>query len=1103
MECPKCHTKLNDNQAVCPKCHKVLFLECPNCHSLSETPVCEKCGYTIVVKCSKCGKINPVTKEKCSKCGFPVNTSLAYQECETDDFASIAVKFGSLKNIRRLLKSQELFSKFYFKIKNLLFAQLKSIDCKLITYGDIFVINMNKELSFATSSEKAVRLAIKLINTFAELNNNIIEQLGCPLNLTLTIVKKSSEKLQEYTVSENNVKLLNVKKNNKIYLKGLQIVLDQDVCDSVSKTYKTDSLYSIEDNGKSIMFYEVILDDYVLPPTKDDDPAPASVLPQEIKKKQKQEEDNKDLYSFKVFDINAKCKFERIHAHSVYDKLQTLDLENNGRIIALRGEESLKPDIAELTKLFEAKGYNVLTVTCSESLNFKPWGVFDTILREYWKLSFHNKFNHNFAPNNYRELFNFIMGKPVKAMTPEDARFAYMELFGDFIKSLKKTVIIIDGFEYLDDSSIQTLEIYFDKFKNIKTNFVFLTSDAVAVHSKIKGLLRTPCYTEFSIKKSSSDALLGTLKSDATDFIHSFYYEKIKENFEGSPLYFTNAIKYLEETGVLLDFDNKLIIKGKKSVIIPFGIKALYKARIKHLSKDMDLSLILAYLALLNERLDFQTLTALEIKDIEKKAPILEQAGLVRITDGTIHLNNYNTVSEVILASLKKEAMDFLCKNILTKLGKGLNDTNSALIMGKLSCFKEEYLLLWRNSQFAMNTGDYDAYLKNCLGFLSLVEHINENISQEEIENNKKEVYDNILMCLYSYSPAKIYYIENLLLADAIKEGDDERIVKLSNLMLQGALLSSNYTDALALLHNILSRMENPVMVVEGSVNTKFLLLSLVNIEILYNIGDFRQCADTASEILEVLAPEILDKVKPASFSENLFVSHILETFRLAGFAKLYLLDSDMEEFFDRIYKSLNAELPEKDCILAIKDFLAGKDYSPSNIEEATPFSKVIYLILQEFSILKDDYKRFAQNIYQAKLLASDLHQYEVGLFCDLLIAYAYAKIGITQKALSIYNDVLNTAENAAMFNILVLAKYFKALLNISDGKNEEAMLLINDSLASLQKYNNQAKILYALFEKLYIQTAELNELSAVDIESEEQKLLSVNIDNALSRILD
>ena len=146
--------------------------------------------------------------------------------------------------------------------------------------------------------------------------------------------------------------------------------------------------------------------------------------------------------------------------------------------------------------------------------------------------------------------------------------------------------------------------------------------------------------------------------------------------------------------------------------------------------------------------------------------------------------------------------------------------------------------------------------------------------------------------------------------------------------------------------------------------------------------------------------------------------------------------------------------------------------------------------------MLKDDYKRFAQNIYQAKLLALDLHQKELELFCDLLIAYAYSKIGIAEKAKAIYSDVLESADKSAMFNILAAAKYCMALISAP----EEALLMVNDTLASIQKFDNQAKIFYALFEKLYIDIAEKEEISAVDIESEKQKLEPLN--NSLKRIL-
>ena len=395
---------------------------------------------------------------------------------------------------------------------------------------------------------------------------------------------------------------------------------------------------------------------------------------------------------------------------------------------------------------------------------------------------------------------------------------------------------------------------------------------------------------------------------------------------------------------------------------------------------------------------------------------------------------------------------------------------------------------LCANSDFSILTGDYDAYLKNCLGFLSLIESVDSNIPQQDIDDRKKDVYNSILMYLYSYAPTKIYFIENILLMDAIDENDDEKIVRLSNLMLQGALISSNYTDALGLLHNILSRMEHPTLIVDNAVNTKFLLLSLVNIEILYNLGKYRECVETAVEILSVIRIEIIDKIKPASFSTNLFVSHILETMRLAAFAKLYLVEDGLENFFELINIALNTELPEKDCILAIRDYLQGKVYSIGNVEEYSPFSKVVFLLLQEISGLNGDYKKFAQNIYQAKLLSDDIHQQEIKYLCDLLIAYAYNKIGISIKAEAIYDDVLRNAEISAMFNIIMIAKYLYALSK-ADTEPETSISYINDSFGKIRDNDNQSVIMYTLFEKLYIQIAGKIYQDKFDAESENHKL--------------
>lgn len=1094
MECPKCHKNIADNTTVCPHCHKVLTLECPNCHSLSETPICEKCGYIILTKCSKCGKTVSTSSEKC-KCGFPVKNSVAYQECETDEFASIIIKFSALKNIRRVLGSQELFTKFYFRLRNLLTAQIKSVEGKIITYNDTFVVNFNKELSFPTSANKAIRLALKLVNAFADLNLKVIKELGTPLRLNLTIVKKSSDELLEETSIDNNVKLLNIKDQAQ-YLKGMQIILDQYVWDNINKDYKTDSLYSVEKDGTTVMFYEILLENYVLPPSGETQDAPINTAPKEIKKQETTE--TEDIYAFKVFDINAKCNFKKIPSNKLIENL------DDSKIISIRAEKDLEVSTSDIIDFCKKKELKILHAVCTEETNYKPWGVFEQLFKDFYGLSLcKSLIPQDFDVKRFNALKNLVFSSPRKASAPEDARFAYMEDFGDFLASLKNTVVLIEGFEFMDDTTIQTLELYFDNFKKLNTNFIFTTNSEVSLHSKFKKLLRTPQYTEFALQKTSMGELLGDIKEEASDFIQSFYFEKIKEQFGGSALYFKNALQYLTEKNILISFENRLLIKSKNSVILPNSLNALIKARLKAMSRNMDASMVLAYSVFLGARLDFQTLTKLGIKEVAKVAKILESSGFIHVINNVVYINNYNLVKPVVEASLKKQVVEFLCKNILANLGKDIDDTLTLLIMGKLGFFKEEYLLLWRNSQFAMNTGDYDAYLKNCLGFLSLIEHIENNISEEDIENNKKEVFQNILMSLYNYSPAKIYSIENVLLMDAIKEDDNEKIVKLSNLMLQGALISSNYTEALPLLHNILSRMPNPMLIVDGSVNTKFLLLSLVNIEILFNIGDFAQCVEVARDLLGIIKPEIIEKIKPTGFSIKLFVEHLFETFRLVGFAKLFMMDDDLEEFLDAIKVAFGEELPDRNVILSVRDYLSGKSFGTTDVENATPFAKVIYLIMQEFAEHSNDYKAFAQNIYQAKLLTADIHQLQLELFCDLLIANSYANIGIAKKAESIYNDVLERAESSAIFNIIMLAKYFIARLLLKNSREEEALLIINDTLALLQKSNNQAKIFYVLFEKLFIDTVKEYDISSINIDSEEQKLALATSDGKLSRLVN
>ncbi len=1095
MECNKCHKLVPENATVCPHCKKVLALECPNCHSVQHSPVCDSCGYIILEKCTKCGKLVPTTNVKC-KCGYPVKSSIAYNECENDEFAAMTIRFAALKNIRNLLGSYSLYKKFQTKLNNMLLSQINGIEGKIIISRNDYIINFNKELSLSTSANKAIRLGLKILNAFSEINLKVIQELGTSLKLTINIQKKLAEDLLENRIEDNNVKLLAIKKEEKKYLNGMQIILDQYIQDSISKEYKTDSLYALEHDGSSIMYYEVVLGNYILPPTEESNDNAPAIPVNKIKKIVNNQEQEEDLYGFNVFDIKAKCKFEKSNAIDVIQKL------DSNKIIAIKADEKLLPSTSEIMNYFDRQGIKVLHGVCTDLISSKPWGMLELLFKEFYNLSEHKSLiDENFDVKIFTHLKNLLFEKRRKAGTAEDARFAYIEDFCNFLASLKNCVVYIENFEKIDDTTIQTLELYFDKYKNINVNFVFSTT-GISVHSKIKELLRTEYYTEYELKKSGIEELVSNIKEDASDFIKSFYFEKIQENYKGSKLYFDNAIKYIEDKGILLSFEDKLIIKNNNSVVLPPDFEELLKSRIKHYARNMDMSFVIAYSNYFGPRMDFKMLAKLGIKNPEKTGEDILKAGFGFVKDDTIYMNNYGILHKVVQASLKPQVEEILIKNILSALGEGLDTSLMLMIMNKLEMHKDEYLTAWKNSQFAMLVGDYDAYLKNCLRFLSIIEKFNEQIPKEEVEACKMEVFQNILMSLYSYSPTKIYSIENILLMEAINNDNEEQIVKLSNLMLQGALVSSNYTDALTLLHNILKRMEEPSLIIDNSVNKKFLLLSLVNIEILFNIGEFTKCIETAEDLLSVISPNNIDSIKPDSFSSNKFIEHLQETYRLVCFAKIIRGDLDLAEYLDKLNNTFGKAFPDKECIIAVKEFLSGKDYVPSNVENATAFSKMIYLILQEFTLHSGDYKSFAQNIYQAKLLANDLHQIQVEKLCELLIANSYMNIGIKKKAEYIYNDILQMSEKSAIFTINLLAQYFIARKKIADKDIQGALYIINDALAIIQKRNNDAKLLYVIFEKLFVDVVSENNIESVDINSEKNNLFSASSNNEFARIV-
>lgn len=99
MECPSCGAEITDKDKICPKCKKVLRLECPVCSTLNTRKVCEKCGYIIISKCVKCSKINPTINKVCSNCGTSTYASVLVNTSKLEEFAVLTFDFVNLDKI--------------------------------------------------------------------------------------------------------------------------------------------------------------------------------------------------------------------------------------------------------------------------------------------------------------------------------------------------------------------------------------------------------------------------------------------------------------------------------------------------------------------------------------------------------------------------------------------------------------------------------------------------------------------------------------------------------------------------------------------------------------------------------------------------------------------------------------------------------------------------------------------------------------------------------------------------------------------------------------------------------------------------------------------
>lgn len=1080
MNCPKCNFEIDEKMLVCPNCKKVLKLVCTKCKTINQGNLCKKCGFSIIVKCHQCGKINQTINGKCNKCNFSTYSSVAISTSNIDEFACLVILFPNINDIKTALGSTKLYDKFKINLDVLInsFAKENSLIREII--NDAYVIRFNKDSSFSASANNAVKGSIEILNSITELNFKLNKLKNIQLQCNISVLKRDINSKPEEYRSGFDIKLIYQGKDKNKLLNGLQVVTDSKIYEQVCDNFELSTLSSSFVNGQTVMFFEVNIKKYVKIPEPKEDDEQNQVLAQLPTFDEEIPMEN-DLYNVDSINFDElSVSFINTDSLNVIPQVLNKLQETNLNLIAIKsGNEHASLTGTLMNKINKLNKFpNLFRVTCNDNMKYEPYGFFRELISGICDFSVAPK---NFASNNF-EMFNAIDSSNYiqnlinlqlrENANPNEIKNALFDIFFNIFASISGSLIYIEDFDKIDNSSYEILQLFFEKFEELQLSYVITTSKDFSLHKDAHFLLSNRFYTNITVKPTSFKEIISQNVKKYNEILKSYCIEKIAHNFKGSFFYFNQALYYLIDSHYLsLGDDGVFTLASEENIFIPASLDALIAKRLKILSKEKIAYELFAMLLLLGPRIDYGTVKLLNIKDDTLEIQKLVDKGYIYINNNSFYINNYNLYKNNLISTIEEATMQKLANELLSKIFID-NRTNAlkSFLYNILKMQKEE-IENWENLSVLNNSlSDFNAYLNCSEMLLQLIDENNDETFEKEKKNYKSEIYDNVSMLLNKFSPDRANKVTQMILNNLETSSDTEKTVMLCNKMLQGCLIEGTYSYAFELIHKILSKFSNAsINPLNSNFNISFLMLTLVKIEILFSVGNFKDCIESGEEVLNILTPEIIKKIKPEHLSLKQFEEIIFETMVFVAISKIISLANNLTDFIAKLQVNI-AQPPEFFSLLLIQEqIIKGKNIENLNDIKITndKFSKIIMNITKAFSVDKYDYKEFADDCHQAKMSAKLNKLPQIELLCDLLIGYSYFKLNQFKKASTIYNNVLETSIKNGMKLVTYIGWYFIAMLKLAQKDLDVALGIANNAVIQLEKSRNSSDFVLFLFKIL------------------------------------
>lgn len=1094
MECPKCGLEIDDKTIVCPNCKKVLKVVCPVCKTINKGNTCKKCGYVIIGKCNKCGKINLTGDKKCKKCGFSTEQSVVLNESNTDNFTALTIEFPNMSEMKVLLGSAKLLNKFKANLDKIVADIAKEAGVRRQLIGNTYMIRFYKDYTFNSSANTAMNTAIQILTEITKMNYRLTNKKNASVRCNMFLMKRTVQD-DPYDVSSGfNISMVNQSTDERSKLmNSFQVIVDNNINDAIGSEFKFSPLNSVMVKGQMVTFYEadvsnLIIINYEELDEKDEEiEVPNFVqnllveqdkLDGEALSKMEKPFDPDSIYDIETINFSEiTCDFIRTENIDVFmhiiNRLQSVPKG----IMAIRTAPLYVPySLKIVTTIADLNIFkNIITVTCYDEMKYSPYSFFRDLVAAIFEYTVSQKL---FSQNDFSMFRSIDTNGLIKDLitfterdidSSRDTRFTYFDIFLTLLQAIPNTLIFIENFDKIDTSSYDVLKYLFESFEKLDISYLIQYDKDFSLHKDMHFLLAKDYYTEITLKPTKFEKMIEGNKEYYRNIMDSFYFQRIAKYSFGSILFLDIAIQYLIESGVFEATDDAINLVNPKTLIIPSSLNKLVKRRLNLLQDYPEAIKFLAEVVLLGTRIDQETIKSLGVTNLSEIIEQLSQMGYIYFYNNCMYFPNYNILRENLLETLSQDMLKEIAAELFEKVFvDSMPSPEKAYLYSLMGDFQSEFKEWEQLAKINISLGDFNSYLNCADRILKLLDMNTDEEAQEDIDKYKLELYENISNNLFDYVPENTFAIAEETLAHLEKTTEADKIIDLCNKMIQGCLLNGNYMHALELTHKVLSMMPNAsIDPAATDFNHYFFLMSLVHVEILFNIGAWEDCLDIGYRVLNVVNQQNLAALKPDYLSEEQFEAIVMNTIGYVATVNVLQLKGNVQEFLNIVRTDLTNVPHSYDIFIALQDLVFGRvpKYDNSMASASDKFSSVIFHIIEAFTRCTHDYNVFAEEIYEAKIIAKCNGLYQFELFADLMIAYCYIKLNSLQKASMIIYKIIKTANENGMSNLLYVAWYIMSELNMAQGKYIVTYGIVNNSLIQLEKTDGANEYLLLLFK--------------------------------------